>query len=483
MFLFATLSLLGCDTETNVRALEPDWAVSPEFLDFGEVVVDYTETLEIELLNTGEIPIAISEIALTDGAVFTVAEESLELQVDERATLNVTFAPPNYLAYADTVLVSTTDTRLETLEIPITGIGGDGPTPDIEVDPISIDFGSVDPGSSAIEFFTVENTGDGPLNLSSTTQTGGGVFEIVGDPGGFTLDGDTVANVAVTYTPDHVYGDQGTFRILSNDPDEPEVEVTLLGNGGGDYAYPVAVIEGPTQVDPPELVTLNGSGSYDPNGGAIINYAWSLTKLPDGSQAELNADVASTVNFQVDVAGTYWAELQVINDAGVASAPTKQVIEAIPEDLIHIELVWDTNNTDLDLHVLDGPTSQFYLIPGDCCYCNPNPNWGELTNAGDDCSLDLDDRYGFGPENINIDDPQDGEYYTQVYFFKDNGGGATNATVRFYVDGVMERSFTRQLSQSELWNVAYVRVPDNVVVQQDEDPVTDDNRDCRLGLQ
>jgi len=482
MFMLATLTLLGCPTETNVRALEPDWAVSPETLEFGEVVVDYSETLGIEVLNTGEVALKILSATLADGTVFSVPGDEIELAVDDRVTIDVTFSPPNYLDYADVLTLENNQQELPALEIPITGVGGDGPTPDIHVDPISVDFGSVDAGSPAVEFFTVENKGDGPLLIGDTSQTGGGVFQIVGDPGGFTLDSDTVATVAISYLPEHTDGDHGTFTLASNDPDEPVVEVTILGNGGGEYDYPVAVIDGPAQVDPPELVTLDGGDSYDPNGGSITEYAWSLTKLPDGSRAELNATEAVTTSFQVDVAGTYWAELQVVNDAGVTSAPTKHVIEAIPEDLIHIELVWNTNNSDLDLHLLDGPGSEFYLIPGDCCYCNPNPLWGSLTDDIDDCRLDLDDRYGYGPENINVDAPIDGEYYTQVFYFRDNGGGPTEATVRFYIAGVLERSFTRELKQSDRWEVAYVRVPDNVVVEQDLEPVYEETRDCRLGF-
>ncbi len=482
MLPLATLLLFGCPTETNVRELVPGWAVSPETLDFGEVVVDYSSTLELEVLNTGEVEIKVSSVALTTGEVFEVPGDEIVLPRDERTTLAVTFSPPNYLDYSDVLVLHSTDQRLDDLEIPITGIGGDGPTPDIQIEPNAVDFGTVQPGDAAIELVTVSNVGDGPLVIASTAQTGGGSFEITGDPGGFTLDSATAATLAITYIPDHAYGDNGLFTITSNDPDEGTVEITLLGNGGGDFEYPVAVIEGPSEVDPPELVTLDGSSSYDPSGGEIIQYAWELTKTPSGSRAELNADVADEAFFQADVAGIYWAQLQVVNDVGVASAPTKRVIEAIPQDLIHIELVWDTNNSDLDLHLLDGEFSDFFLLPGDCCYCNPNPNWGSLTESSDDARLDLDDRYGFGPENINIDAPADGNYYARVHYFKDNGGGKTEAIVRFYIAGELERTFVEELEGNEVWDVAYVRMPDGVVVEESEEIETTELRECRLGV-
>ena len=69
---------------------------------------------------------------------------------------------------------------------------------------------------------------------------------------------------------------------------------------------------------------------------------------------------------------------------------------------------------------------------------NPRLNWGAGA-AEDDPVLDVDDVNGFGPENINIDSPEDGQaYMVGVHYFRDAAGGegglrSTIATIRIYV--------------------------------------------------
>ena len=78
---------------------------------------------------------------------------------------------------------------------------------------------------------------------------------------------------------------------------------------------------GPDQnVDTGSLVTLDGSGSTDPDDGPQpLTYAWTL-EVPAGSMATLaNADTA-TPTFTADLDGDYTAIL-VVNDGQDDSAP------------------------------------------------------------------------------------------------------------------------------------------------------------------
>jgi len=80
------------------------------------------------------------------------------------------------------------------------------------------------------------------------------------------------------------------------------------------------------------LVTLNGSGSYDPDGDPM-NYHWALDTVPDGS-ALLESEAAFLVNderdavtsFTADVEGTYVVSLIVSDAFGASSEPDRMTV-------------------------------------------------------------------------------------------------------------------------------------------------------------
>ena len=73
-------------------------------------------------------------------------------------------------------------------------------------------------------------------------------------------------------------------------------------------------------------VTLNGSGSSDPNGDPLT-YAWSFTQRPIGSAATLSSTVVTQPTFTADVNGTYIVRL-VVNDGTADSLPDSVNITA-----------------------------------------------------------------------------------------------------------------------------------------------------------
>ncbi len=80
-----------------------------------------------------------------------------------------------------------------------------------------------------------------------------------------------------------------------------------------DNQIPVAVA-GPAQtVAVGALVTLDGGGSYDPDGSGELTFAWTLVSRPAGSAAVLSGAGTANPQFTVDVAGDYVAQL-VVND-------------------------------------------------------------------------------------------------------------------------------------------------------------------------
>jgi hypothetical protein len=84
---------------------------------------------------------------------------------------------------------------------------------------------------------------------------------------------------------------------------------------------------GPDQtVTTGQVVTLNGTGSSDPNGDPLT-YSWCLRGRPQGSTATLNGANTARPTFTPDVAGSYVLCLTV-NDGQAGSASDSVVIDA-----------------------------------------------------------------------------------------------------------------------------------------------------------
>lgn len=285
-------------TESNITQLYPSLVVSPGEVNFGEVVVDYQASAVVEIINGGRVELVLKEITFNNdfnGAYTLMALEELAeqdtgtqaseipldlpitLDGDERLQLSVSFLPGTYQDYDTALSFVHNDPDQADFELSVTGTGSDGPTPDIELDTQTLDFDVVTPGQPVIQWITINNIGDGPLTILDSTQTGSGAFTFAQKPNDNTVisaGGSTTA--IVSYLPESTDGDNGSWTLRSDDPDEPELTVQLLGNGGGDYQYPVALIDCPSDIAPPETRTLNGSASYEPNGLEIVEYIWSL---------------------------------------------------------------------------------------------------------------------------------------------------------------------------------------------------------------
>jgi hypothetical protein len=308
----------------------------------------------------------------------------------------------------------------------------------------------VTPPGSATQLFTIGNVGDAPLELGLLGHTGSGAFVLITDPSDQTVMPGDELPVVVSYVPTNADGDGATLTLGTNDPDEPVVEVALIGNGGGDGSYPIAVADCPGEVDPPENVAVADGGSSDPGGHLPLTYAWTIVDKPTGSQAELAEQALADTEFFADLAGDYDVELVVTNSLGVRSAPARCRIAAVPTEDLHVELIWDGLRSDVDLH-LRQQAADLYERPGDCNWCNTHPTWG--------ATLDLDDRSGLGPENINVASPANGAYDVAVHYFDDGGDGSIVATVRVWTFGVLEDERSHRLERNEVWEVGRVNWP------------------------
>lgn len=103
--------------------------------------------------------------------------------------------------------------------------------PSIELQPTSVDFGSITVGGSGTLSAQVNNVGTAELSVSNIGRCAGTSSEYSWSPSSLTVTPGGSQTLSVTYTPADAGTDEGCLSIQSNDPGAPTVELTLTGNG------------------------------------------------------------------------------------------------------------------------------------------------------------------------------------------------------------------------------------------------------------
>lgn len=149
--------------------------------------------------------------------------------------------------------------------------------------------------------------------------------EVIDSNVGASSEAEMVAQGFSGVQASTVIGGSPTAADLANAGFSTPQELGILAALAANNA-PVANA-GPAQtVEIDDLVTLDGSGSYDPNGDSVT-YAWTLTSKPEGSTATLTGATTVAPTFTADLAGAYVASL-VVSDGVVNSSPSTVTITA-----------------------------------------------------------------------------------------------------------------------------------------------------------
>lgn len=78
---------------------------------------------------------------------------------------------------------------------------------------------------------------------------------------------------------------------------------------------PVAIIKDPVSTARAgDLIQLDGSPSYDPDGDPIVEYSWRISRKPDGSIANMVSSTGTAGVFSPDIEGEYIICLQVASE-------------------------------------------------------------------------------------------------------------------------------------------------------------------------
>lgn len=224
---------------------------------------------------------------------------------------------------------------------------------------------------------------------------------------------------------------------------------------------------------PRATVQLDGRQSRDRDGQGL-SYSWRITKVPLGSIARISDPASAMPTVSVDMVGDFLVCLAVTNATGLTSTEACVTIHVVLSVNIHMQLVWNTPNTDLDLHLLH-PKGSWGVAPWDCYSLNHSPDWRVPLDPSDDPRLDRDDVEGCGPENINLNQPEEGlTYKVGVHYFADRGGGPTVPTIRIFINGSLayEKVGSALQGVGHFWETAAIAWSDGTATITEIDRVT-----------
>ena len=218
--------------------------LADDVLDFG--AVDAPRTREVTVFNSGETT-SPALLAVAGGEAFSLSQDGCtetELDPGEACTLVVRFAPAANLPYQGTLRIW----GANPLSVTLSG-SGEGLRPGaLTADPVSLDFGELEPGGRASRLLNVRNPGSTPVaGLQWRVEADpAGVWTIRGGGQSPCSLGAAVAGRAscvleVELSPDRNGDVRGTLVLgATGMPDS--VVVLLTGHGAG-FAPPALSFE------------------------------------------------------------------------------------------------------------------------------------------------------------------------------------------------------------------------------------------------
>ena len=375
--------------------------------------------------------------------------------------------------------------------------------PCLEASPTSIDFGAVAVGTEATGTLTLVSCGDTPVEITDVALQAspeGSPFTLhLWSESGAPLPGEPLAtlspgqslDVVLAYAPTAPAAEPDVSSLRIEATGVAPIEVAIQGTAtGANDLEAIATLEETTTVPPQTTLHLRGDQSLAAV-GAVARYEWTVEQ-PVGSVSAFvpSADVPNPT-FVANVAGDYTFNLVIFDEAEQESAPAVLAVMVVPDEVLHVELLWETPNdpdqtdsgpeagTDLDLHFVhpdaggpdldgDGAPDGWLNQPFDCFWFNPHPDWASFDPAvDDDPGLDLDDTDGAGPENLNLNVPEDGvTYRVGVHYWNDHKFGPSYATLRVYLYGELAWEQTGvKLFYHDMWEAVTIEWPSGTITE------------------
>lgn len=217
--LIIDVSGVGIDPEINLSATSHG---------YGEVLLGEYRDWMIVIENLGLTDLVVYAVD-SDHSDFSLVGSILPdtIPAGENGSVTVRFAPSGVGLRAGILSLFSNDRDESPLLVSVVGTGV---VPDIHLSATTHDFGDVVVNAFAEWVFTAYNLDDGDLIVSAVT-TSNSDFSIMSPLFPDTVRAGDSLSVTVRFQPSKTGPISGILKLMSNDPDESQLSVSVGGNG------------------------------------------------------------------------------------------------------------------------------------------------------------------------------------------------------------------------------------------------------------
>src|SRR5438445_5878776 len=201
--------------------VQPQLSITPGSVSFGNVVDGTTNTQTIQLTNSGNAHLTVSQAAVS-GSGLTVSGLALPLALSpgQSANFNLAFSPASATSITGSVSLAS-NAPSSPMAIPLSGTGV-AATFLLGANPTSLSYGNVNVAGNSSLTATLTNTGNSNVTVSSVTATGTG-FSSSGVSAGTTLAPNQSVTLNVAFAPAVAGSVTGSVSVASNATNSPTV--------------------------------------------------------------------------------------------------------------------------------------------------------------------------------------------------------------------------------------------------------------------
>jgi hypothetical protein len=213
----------GAEVEVAADAGSSFLVFEPPAVDFGQVGLGETVTVQVLAQNQGTEPIELRQLMVEGDESYTIEARPDVLEAGALLPILITYAPSEPREQAADVVV-VTEGRFSSRRIPVVG-RGIGPRFDVLPDVVS--FGLSDQMDDVQQAMLLSNSGSSQLSVESMQIVGDAAFSLDAPRLPLVLGGGESSFATVRFRPTRLGTYSATVSVASTDPNLPSVDVPV----------------------------------------------------------------------------------------------------------------------------------------------------------------------------------------------------------------------------------------------------------------